>query len=153
MEKKNSPIPSPGTAAPRQLLGCLFLFLFPFLFPFLQGCASLPDWQHQDFLEQQVWVIYDLDAEGNGKGSHPIPIPSSREGLTILELRTDPATAGETFRQGQRWLVPPAGLKQLRLHCRYRVYRPHQDPSQPWPHAQQFFPGASRILHEPHGDG
>ncbi len=124
----------PGTCA---AFLCLLLSLL--------SCSQLPQWRAQDCLEQQVLVTYPALDPGQS-----VLVPSSQEGLTILQLQSEPPGAREDFRQGQRHLQPLAGQGKLRLRCRYRLYRQQdrQGRNLPWPPATELFPGALSIQQE-----
>ena len=113
------------------------------------SCATLPNWQPRESLEQQVQVTYQLGSRGE-----TVQVPVSHEHLTILELQRDPPDAIESFTNGVRTLQLPLGADtdtgslHIHLRCHYRLYRQRNQHGQslPWPTPEELFPGARQII-------
>ena len=101
----------------------------------LAACSIVPEHRQPTAFERDIAVFYDLR-----DGATDVRVPASGEGLTVLELRTEPPGVRETFAAGERLLHAPAG--SLTVHCRYRLLQPE---GAPLPSPEQLFPGATSI--------
>ncbi len=96
------------------------------------ACSTVPprEWpQH----EQRTVV-----AEWNA-ATAPVEVPTSSEGLTVLELCIETEGAVETFADGRRRVAPPPGSTKLTVRCTYRAYAHNGSTVQP----EDLFRGAA----------
>lgn len=79
------------------------------------ACSTVPtrEWPHYE----QRTVLAEWDAAAS-----PIELPTSREDLTLLDLRIEPSDATETFADGKRLVTLPKGSTKLTVRCTYRAY-------------------------------
>jgi hypothetical protein len=79
------------------------------------ACSTVPQREWPPFEQRSVV------AEWNA-ASAPVELPTSREDLTVLELRIEPQGTTETFADGKRLVALPKGSTKLTVHCTYRAY-------------------------------
>lgn len=119
--------------------GLLPAFLFA-----LGACSVVPDWSARETREFRITAHYV-----GGDTPRAVSLPSSNEHLMILELDVRPGELHEVYRDASRHMVLPSGDDQVRLDCRYRVFRQHAPDGSPlpWIEPRELFPGAARIEH------
>lgn len=118
-------------SAPRSLV-CAALALLA------AACTVIPTHGLPTYEEREVAVHYAL-TEALPRS---IRVPSSRPGLVVLQLETEPSGMPETFVGDERWLQVTAPA--LTIHCRYRVYAP-PDGAGALPTPADLFPDATSI--------
>jgi hypothetical protein len=96
------------------------------------ACSNVPPRDWPEFELHRVTAEYRIE---NGQD---VEVPASAADLTVLSLEVEPK-ATEVWRDGRRWLVPPAGCDRLVVTCQYRVYA--RDGALRAP--QLLFPGAT----------
>ena len=98
------------------------------------GCTVIPPHVFPPSEEREVVVTFE------GGLTDGVRVPASRDGLTVLWVRTDPAGVRESFHGGERRFH--AGSRVLTVRCRYRVYG---DDRAALPEPEQLFPDAASI--------
>ena len=99
------------------------------------GCSVLPPPSYPPYADHDVTAAFVVPDSGR------LPVPSSRPGLVVHELRATPAPARESFEAGQRcWHFAPGA--HVDLHCRFRVYA---EAGGPVPQPGTVLPGAVRL--------
>lgn len=123
----------PTAAIPRARAGVLLAIVGTF-----PGCSVLPAPSYPPYADHDVTAAFVVSADGR------LPVPSSRPGLVVHELRATPAPARESFEGGQRcWHFAPGA--QVAVHCRFRVYA---EAAGPMPQPGSVLPGATRIVEQ-----
>jgi hypothetical protein len=100
----------------------------------------VPDWTSPEVREHWITAVYR-----GGDAAISVPLPTSNPQVQILELAIESERAQQTFSARQRHLLLPAGVPDVRVQCRFRVFRDHDDDRRAWPTAESLFPGADRI--------
>lgn len=99
--------------------------------------------------ERAIVATYEFDStigdsEGDGLARRVL-VPTSRDGLTVLSVESNPPALKESFDGDGRWLHSTA--TSMTVRCRYRI-APRRSPNGSWlplPNSEELFPGATRI--------
>lgn len=92
----------------------------------------MPEASYPPYEERGVIAEYGPPAAGR------VRVPASDEAIVVQRMETDPEPAGESFEDGARFLLVPAGCERFVVRCRYRVYR----AGSAFPSPSSLFPGA-----------
>jgi hypothetical protein len=83
---------------------------------FAGACSTVPPDVYPPSEERHVQAAF------TGRGGGEVEVPASTANLTVLELESVPAAAGERFADGRRHLAVPRDCPRFVVRVRYRAY-------------------------------